>query len=377
MSDENTGQVSSTEAATGVIVVATLDGNSEESDPIEFVLIELTKPAVSSYRVRTGQVATFTKVLGHTYELKQAVSGVTLEVSDEKMGRVTSTQAATGVIVVATLDGNSEDSDPIEFVLIELTKPAVSSDRVKVGTAVTFQKVEGHSYELKQAVSGVTLEVSDEKMGRVTSTQAASGVVVVARLDDSSEDSDPIEFIEITKPVFFPGPSAPWDTPITFPKVPGYSYELKEEKTGVALSEYTSDKKQVTATQYAQNVIIVATDNGLSAESEPIEFTRQQGNTLSFAQASYTRGRGNITVTQTATKSGGVAGDTRNIRYSISPRRINVTSINSSSGKVIIAYHGGPRTYTITAELPRTAKYERSTATYTLILQRIGWRGKK
>ncbi len=156
----------------------------------------LTKPVLSSYRVRTGQVATFPKVEGHTYRLKDpTISGVSLEVSDKNTGRVTSTQAASGVVVVATLDDSSEESDPIEFVDVTLTKPVLSSNHVIVGQVATFPKVEGHTYRLKDpTISGVSLEVSDKNTGRVTSTQAASGVVVVATLDGNSIDSKPIQF---------------------------------------------------------------------------------------------------------------------------------------------------------------------------------------
>ncbi len=373
VSNENMGQVSSIEAASGVVVVATKDGNSIDSKPIEFVIIELTKPVVSATRVRTGQVATFPKVLGHTYELKEEKTGVALtEATGGNRMRITATQAASDVIIVATLDGNTEESDPIEFVLIELTKPALSATRVKVGTPITFPKKEAHTYALKQAVTGVELSdvTRDTTKKQVSSTEAATGVVIVATLDGITSESDPVEFVEITKPVFNQK-SAPWNTPITFPKEPGYTYELKEEKTGVALTEARSgDTMEVTATQSAQNVIIVATDNGLSAESDPIEFTRQQGNTLSFAQTSRTARRSNV-FTEAATKSDTVAGDTRNIRYSIRPSR-KEARIHSTTGKVSIwkfATGFDYNRFTITAELQQTAKYERSTATYTLVIR--------
>ncbi len=292
---------------------------------------------------------------------------MTLNVSDKNTGQVTSTQAASGVVVVATKDGKSIESNPIEFVIIELTKPAVSSYRVRVGQVATFQKVLGHTYELKEQKTGVALtEATGGNRMQITATQAASDVIIVATLDDNTEDSDPIEFVEITKPVFSQA-SAPWDTVITFPKVPGYSYALKEKKTGIALSEATSDTMQVTATQSAQNVIIVATLAGLSSESNPIEFTRIQGNTLSFARARLTQAP-ITTFTQKATKSGGVAGDTRTIRYSLNRTGWNV-NINSNSGEVEIKWNADPSSFIITAELPQNAKYERSTATYTLVVK--------
>ncbi len=375
VSDKNTGEVRATEAASGIIIVATKDGTSIESNPIEFVDITLTKPVVSSYRVRVGQVATFPKVLGHTYELKEEKTGVTLSEGTSNTMQVRATQAASNVIIVATLDGKTLESNPIKF--IELTKPAINSQRAKVGTAVTFPKVEGHTYELKDpTISGVSLELSSERMGEVRATEASSNVIVVATLNGSSEDSDPIEFVEIIKPAFSQ-PSAPWNAPpIIFPKVAGYTYELKQEKTGVTLSEANSETMQVTATQYAQNVIIVVTDNGLNEDSDPIEFTRIPGNTLSFAQARRTQKwtPSTVTFTQTATKNRTVAGDTRDIRYSVRCRgkftpTIDGVSVNENTGEVTI--RGAltlAGTCTFTAELPQTAKYERSTATYTLVI---------
>ncbi len=380
VSDENTGQVSSTQAASGVVIVATFEGKSTESEPIEFVDVTLTKPVLSATRVRTGTAVTFSKVLEHTYTLKQAVSGVTLSdvAGDPTKKQISSTQAAIDVIVVATLDGNTQESEPIEFVLIKLTKPALSSYRVKVGTAVTFSKVEAHTYTLKAAVSGVSLSdvAGDPTKKQISSTEAAIGVIVVATLDDNTEESDPVEFVEITKPVFNPAATVLWNTPpITFPKVAGYTYELKEEKTGVALSEGTSNTMEVTATQSAQNVIIIVTDNGLTEDSDPIEFARIPGNTLSFAQASRTQrwSTNIVTFTQTATKSNTVAGDTRNIRYSVRCRdytpKSQGVSLNSNTGQVTIRGASAIKgTCTITAELPQNEKYERSTATYTLTI---------
>ncbi len=80
----------------------------------------LTKPAVSSYRVSVGTVVTFPKVPGYTYALKKATSGVTLSNVPGKPTKkqVSSTKVASGVVIVATLDGISIDSEPIEFVLL-------------------------------------------------------------------------------------------------------------------------------------------------------------------------------------------------------------------------------------------------------------------
>ncbi len=75
----------------------------------------ITKPAVRKRSEKWGTPITFLKVAGHTYALKKDVSGVSLDVSNKNTGEVRSTEVASGVIVVATKDGNTEESDPIEF----------------------------------------------------------------------------------------------------------------------------------------------------------------------------------------------------------------------------------------------------------------------
>ncbi len=71
-----------------------------------------------------------------------------------------------------------------------LTKPVLSTQQARTGVPITFPKVPGYSYELKQAISGVSLDVSNENTGQVSSTQAVSGVIVVATLDGTSIDSN-------------------------------------------------------------------------------------------------------------------------------------------------------------------------------------------
>ncbi len=180
--------------------------------------------------------------------------------------------------------------------------------------------------------------------------------------EDAGGGTPPPPAPTLTKPVLSKE-RAPWSEPILFPKVAGHTYALKEEKTGVTLSEGIGNIMQITATQSAQNVIIVATFDGTPSESNPIEFTRIPGNTLSFSHNGLA-GRG-TTISQIATNSGGVAGDTRNIKYSVSPTGEGVT-IDSSSGEVTVSSTATERAYTITAELQQNAKYERSTTTYTL-----------
>ncbi len=355
---------------------------------------DITKPAVSKRSESWGNPIRLTKVADHSYELKQAISGV---VFDKSTGKVTATQPAARIIIVAKRRGyaGSVESDPIEF-----TRQAGSTLKfANIDVAVEYGK-SGNTYTQTvindRVVAGDTgvVSYSISPMGASASIDSVSGKVdfairaigntftITATKAESAKYEEQTASYELRVEklkIAFSQASAPWDTPITFPKVPGYTYTLKEKKTGVALTEVTGNRMQVTATQYAQNVIIVAklARIGLTLYSDPIEFTRKQGNTLSFAQASYTKRQNfKVTVSQTATKSGTVAEDTRDIKYRINPTGYGVNfgaSVDRNSGAVTLKNMTPSDTFTVTAELPRTAKYERSTARYKIILQRIGW----
>ncbi len=359
---------------------------------------DITKPAVRKRSERWGIPITVRKVADHSYTLKQAITGVAF---DESTGQVTATQAATGIVIVAKRAGytGSVESDPIEF-----TRQAGSTLRFATAnkntmyntgsntytqTATNDRSVRDDTRNIEYSISPTGAGTSvDTVSGKVVFTLAAIGTtftITASKAESAKYETQTASYRlrvqantntgDITKPAVSKR-SESWGTPITVRKVADHSYTLKQAITGVAFDESTG---QVTATQAATGIVIVAKRAGYtgSVESDPIEFTRKQGNTLSFAQASLTKRQNNkVTVIQTATKSGGVAGDNRNIRYRISPTGYSASfgsSINSGSGAVTFKFQAPPRTYTVTAELPRTAKYERSTARYTIILQRIGW----
>ncbi len=238
----------------------------------------LTKPAVNKIYAKVGEVITFPKVAGYSYALKETTSDVTLSdvMSDTTKKQVSSTVAKSGIIIVATKDGNSIDSEPIEF-FTELIKPVLSSYRVITGQVTTLTKVPGYTYALKMRTSGVHFNdvEGDTTKTEISATEAASGVIIVATFNGYTIESNPIEFvfIELTKPTLST-PSTPVGTPITFPKVEGHTYKLKEAVNGVSLSDVMSDttKKQVSSTEVATFVIVVATFDGRSTESDPIDF---------------------------------------------------------------------------------------------------------
>ncbi len=145
---------------------------------------------------------------------------------------------------------------------------------------------------------------------------------------------------------------------------------MKQAISGVAFDKSTG---QVTATQPAARIIIVAKRTGYagSVESDPIEFTRQAGSTLNFVNANknimYATGG---TYTQAASNDRSVRGDTRNIEYSIGPTGIGA-SIDTVSGKVDFTLGAIGNTFMITATKAESAKYEAQTASYRLTVAKF------
>ncbi len=349
----------------------------------------LTKPVLSSELAPWNTPITFPKVAEHTYTLKEAKTGVTLSETTGNRMQVTATQSAQNVIIVATFDGTTSESNPIEFTRIPgntLSFPheaLAGRDTTTSHTAIKSGGVAGDTRNIKYTVSptgeGVTIDSSSGRV-EITSSATERDYTITAELQQNAkyERSTATSKLEVSNEIEPPSPAptltkpvlsselAPWGTVITFPKVAKHTYTLKEAKTGVTLSETTGNRMQVAATQPAQNVIIVATFDGTTSESNPIEFTRKQGNTLSFTGGNWVLDRGS-TFTQTATKSGRVAGDTRNIKYSVSPTGQGVT-IDSSSGEVTIGNNADTIHYTIIAELQLNKKYERATDTYDILV---------
>ncbi len=354
---------------------------------------DITKPAVSKRSERWGTPIIVRKVADHSYKLKQAITGVAF---DESTGEVTATQPAARIIIVATRTGyaGSVESDPIEF-----TKQAGSTLKfANIDVPVEYGK-SGNSYTQTasndRAVAGDTGVVSystsptgagtsvDTGSGKVVFTLAAIGktFTITARKAESTKyEAQTASYqlrvqantntADITKPAVSKR-SERWGTPITVRKVADHSYKLKQAITGVAFDENTG---QVTATQAAARIIIVATRTGYagSVESDPIEFIKQAGSTIRFANANkniiYATGRNSYT--QVATNDRSVSGDTRNIKYSISPTGAGA-SIDTVSGKVNFTPGAIGKTFTITARKAESARYEEQTASYQLTVAKF------
>ncbi len=96
-----------------------------------------TKPVLSSYRVRVGEAATFTKATRHTYVLENATSNVTLSdvPGDTTKKQVSSTVVESGIVVVATFDGDSIKSDPIEFFMVKVANKAALQTEITTAIA--------------------------------------------------------------------------------------------------------------------------------------------------------------------------------------------------------------------------------------------------
>ncbi len=349
---------------------------------------DITKPAVSKRSERWGIPITVRKVADHSYKLKQGITGVAF---DESTGQVTALQPVARIIIVAKRTGyaGSVESDPIEF-----TRQAGSTlTFANIDVAVQYGK-SGNSYTQTvtndRVVAGDTgvVSYSISPMGAGTSIDTVSGKVdfalgaigktftITARKAESAKyEAQTASYQlrvqantntrDITKPAVSKR-SERWGTPITVRKVADHSYELKQAITGVAFDKNTG---QVTATQPAANIIIIAKRTGYtgSTESDLIEFTRQAGSTLKFVNinVSVEYGKSGNSYTQTATNDRSVRGDTRNIKYSISPTGAGA-SIDTGSGKVNFALKAIGTIFTITATKAESAKYEAQTASYQL-----------
>ncbi len=351
---------------------------------------DIEKPAVRKRSERWGTPITLTKVADHSYELKQDITGVAF---DESTGQVTATQPVTSIIIVAKRAGytGSVESDPIEFtrqagstltfanidVPVQYGKSgnthiqAVTNDRVVAGDMGVV------SYSISPTGAGASIDTASGKVDftlgavgntfTITASKAQSAKYEAQRASYQLRVQANTNTGDITKPAVSKR-SESWGTPIRITKVADHSYELKQAITGVAFDKSTG---QVTATQPAANIIIVATRTGYagSVESDPIEFTRQAGSTLNFANIDVPvqYGKGN-THTQTATNDRAVAGDTGVVSYSISPMGAGV-SIDTASGKVVFTLAAIGKTFTITATKAESAKYEAQRASYQLRVQ--------
>ncbi len=354
---------------------------------------DITKPAVSKRSERWGKPIIVRKVADHSYELKQAITGVAF---DESTGQVTATQPAARIIIVAKRAGyaGSVESDPIEFtrqagstltfanidVEVEYGKSGnthtqtVTNDRVVAGDTGVV------SYSISPMGVGANIDTASGKVDFAIRAIGTTFTITARKTESTKYEAQTASYQlrveantntrDITKPAVSKR-SESWGTPIRLTKVADHSYELKQAVSGVVFDKSTG---QVTATQAATRIIIVAKRTGYagSVESDSIEFTKQAGSTLRFATANkntmYATGRN--TYTQSATNDRSVSGDTRNIEYSISPTGAGA-SVDTVSGKVDFTLAAIGTTFTITARKAQSAKYEAQRASYQLIVAKF------
>ncbi len=354
---------------------------------------DITKPAVSKRSESWGTPIRLTKVADHSYELKQDITGV---VFDDSTGEVTATQPAANIIIVAKRRGYTGS---VESELIEFTRQAGStlkfanidvpvqygnSGNTHIQTVTNDRVVAGDTGVVSYSISPMGAGASiDTGSGKVDFALGAIGTIftITARKAESTKyEAQRASYqlrvqantntADITKPAVSKR-SESWGKPIIVRKVADHSYELKQAITGVVFDKSTG---QITATQPAARIIIVAKRRGYtgSVESDPIEFTRQAGNTLKFVDVNkntmYATGRN--TYTQVATNDRSVRGDTRNIEYSISPMGVGA-SIDTGSGKVDFTVAATGNTFTITARKAESAKYEAQRASYQLTVAKF------
>ncbi len=398
--NENTKQITATQPATNVIVVARKeDGQEIDSEPIEFIkatrtpLDPLTFSATS---VLVGEAITFPKVVGHTYALKEPIpADVELDISNPSEGRVTATQPATGVVVIETIPEDIRylesffNNEALEFrapgppiIPAEPTKPELSDYSVEWDVPVTFNKEVGHTYKLKEPIpDGVTLG-GDTNEGQITATQSATVIVVATlTLGGREVESEPLTFTKKTPdidPLTFSAESSPFEETITFDPEAGHKYSLKDTKGGaVSIRARADGKMEVRATQAVVDVIVIATfdenDQYVSAsyENDPIEFTRIKGTQISFTDLStyYSASRNKKTIESKLTKSPDIVDDDGVVSYSISP--LNKGAKVDGNGEITYSYESYGTEFTITAIKGQTEKYEAHEVTYTLTLTKF------
>ncbi len=397
--DEGAGRVTATQPATNVIVVATKDGKSIDSEPIEFIKATrtpLNPLAFSATSVLVGEAITFSTVVGRTYALQGPIpAGVKLDTSNEGTGRVTATQPATNVVVIETIPEDirylesSLVNEALEFrapgppiIPAEPTKPELSDSSVEWDVPVTFEKEEGHTYKLKEPIpDGVTLG-GDADQGQITATQSATVIVVATlTLGGREVESDLLTFTKKTPeidPLTFSAESSPFEETITFDPEAGHKYSLKDTKGGaVSIGTRADGKMEVRATQAVVDVIVIATfdenDQYVSAsyENDPIEFTRIKGTQISFTDLStyYSASRNKKTIESKLTKFPDVVDDDGVVSYSISP--LNKGAKVDGNGEITYSYESYGTEFTITATKEQTEKYEAHEATYTLTLTKF------
>ncbi len=350
---------------------------------------DIEKPAVSKRSERWGTPIRLTKVADHSYELKQAITGVAF---DKSTGEVTATKPAANIIIVAT---RKDYTGSVESELIEFTRQAGSTLKfANIDVPVQYGKGNTHtqtvtndrvvaedtgvvSYSISPTGAGASIDTGSGKVDFALGAVGKTFTITARKAESEKYEAQRASYQlrvqantntgDITKPAVSKR-SESWGTPIRLTTVADHSYELKQAITGVAFDKSTG---QITATQPAARIIIVAKRAGYvgSVESDPIEFTRQAGSTLRFATANkntmYATGG---TYTQTASNDRSVSGDTRNIEYSISPTGAGA-SVNTGSGKVDFTLRAIGKTFTITATKAESAKYEAQRASYQLRVQ--------
>ncbi len=229
-----------------------------------------------------------------TRAIEYSVSGTGASI-DKASGEVSVSENGT-LTVHATKKANQDYKESkASYTLIvsdpKLVKPVFTASNTAWGTEIRFLKMPNHSYALKDATTGASVDTTtSDKEGIITAQKKVDDVVVVATFtaEDKStqtQESDAVAFVRqkgTANPPKFKVTAAPWGTDIAFTPEAGHSYALKEPKpTGVTIN--TTTGKVSATTGPAQNVVVVATRKAdekyeeASVESEPLTFDKQPG----------------------------------------------------------------------------------------------------
>ncbi len=163
----------------------------------------------------------------------------------------------------------------------------ISCDDKKAKDAITKAIDETVAETVAKAENGTSLanNVQGNTQSKTKTIQVIQGKVQVTEGEAGSRPEDTPE-PESETPLTKPALSAQrvrWETPITFQKVEGHTYRLKDNKQGfVSLGDVSENIHQVKATQVVVDVVVVATKGSEQIESDPIDFLLHVANKVAL-----------------------------------------------------------------------------------------------
>ncbi len=168
--------------------------------------------------------------------------------------------------IVTKTDKASSDGVIVAVKIEEIEKPMFSAPHAEWGKAIRFVKSFGHTYTLKDDKGGVVNLRENPMMGEMElmATESVADVVVEVRRNGYAGKvaiSEAIEFRKRKGTAVAPrlsNTSVVWGAAITFRPYPNYEYTLKDAPLGVKLEQNAAGVYEISATQGANNVVVIA-----------------------------------------------------------------------------------------------------------------------